>query len=175
MRILNKRRDWFLFQCRFTCDSWLLPLSLLASLSLAFAQETINVDIQVDGNDSYSGPNAAGQSNPIWNYAGSDQTNSLVNSSGSPTAVGLTLQHANGRWKTDWSTHDLLEDFMYRDANAEGQVILNGLNTTKRYHLHVYTGVEGGQYRVGSQVLHSVYSGANAGGDPAYAAGTRAL
>lgn len=169
---MNKRRDWFLFQCRFTCDSWLLPLSLLASLSLAFAQETINVDIQVDGNDSYSGPNAAGQSNPIWNHAGSDQTNSLVNSSGSPTAIGLTLQHANGRWKTDWSTHDLLEDFMYRDANAEGQVILNGLNTTKRYHLHVYTGVEGGQYRVGSQVLHSVYSGANAGGDPAYAAGT---
>ena len=137
----------------------------------AHCQGVINVDIQAGGTDLYAGPNSIGHSNRTWNHVSSDQVSSLLNASGSPTAVGLLLQHANGRWNSNWSEHDLLEDYLFRDAGAEAQAIISGLASSKRYNLHVYTGVEGGQFRVGNQILHGVYAGTLAGGDPAFEPG----
>ncbi len=147
------------------CIAWLVtPVSV-------WSQQTINVDIQTDAADAYSGKNSPGQTNPKWNHVSSEQVSSLVNAAGSPTAVGLTLQHANGRWKTDWTSHDLLEDFLFRDGGAEAQAIIRGLTSSKRYNLHVYTGVEGGQFRVGGQILHGVYDLQGVNRDPAYVPG----
>ena len=129
------------------------------------AQRSINVDIQANNGGQYQGPNASGTT-VTWNHVGSDNTSSLVYHDGSSSSVSLNLSGANGRWNSTWSSHGLLEDFLFRDANARAQATISGLDSTQQYDLHIYTGVEGGRFFVGGSSRDATNNATGPGTDP---------
>ena len=142
-----------------TCKPrWANP-AIVASLFLCsvalFSQNSINVDIQRNSSDGYSGPNAVG-SNVRWNHLENDNSSGLLDAAGNVTSTSLVLYGANSRWESDWSTHDLLEDFLYRDGNAWAVAEINGLDSDLFFDLYIYTGVEGGRYKVAGNQLDAV-------------------
>ena len=144
------------FEAHFDSDAVLVDAPVYGSI--------VNVDMQYSaGSSEYSGPSPI-ESDPTWNHVAVDNPTNLLDSDGVATAVGLTLSGAGGRWDSDWSEHDLLEDYLHRYAGATANALVTGLDDRLRYDLYIYTGVEGGQYTVGSETLYAAYD-AN---DPAY-------
>lgn len=116
-----------------------------------------------------------GHSSPYWNAVDAQVftgpgvfAEGLKDSNGKETSIDISAFGFNGIWSTDWTDQDLLEDFLFKDLNSEAVVKLKDLNSSSLYNLYIYTGVEGGQYRIGNDVRLASYSGTGAGGDPAY-------
>ncbi len=148
-----------------TLGMTILLIGIFAGLDFLQAQRSINVDIQANNGGQYQGPNAAG-SQVTWNHVGSDNTSNLLYSNGSSSSVSLSLFGANGRWNSTWSSHSLLEDFLFRDGNARASATISGLDTTKQYDLYIYTGVEGGRFFVGGDTRDASNNATGPGTDP---------
>jgi len=136
------------------------------ALPVLFGQ-VVNADIQYTGGEAYTGDSPI-QTSPTWNHVAVDNVVDLVDSNNQPTSVDLSLFNANGRWDSTWSNHDLLEDYLYRDTAGWANAQISGLNDDKQYNVYVYTGVEGGRYRIGDLIQDAIYAGTGSGGDPDY-------
>ena len=154
---------------QFWTTTAIVAASLFCSIA-SLSQNSINVDIQRNSSDRYTGPNAAGR-NVVWNHIENDNNSGLLDASGNATSASLILSGANSRWDSDWSTHDLLEDFLYRDGDAWAVAEINGLNASLTFDLFIYTGVEGGRYRVAGNQLDATNNANGPDTDPVIAAG----
>ncbi len=119
-------------------------------LRTASAQQLVNIDTYAPGGVYASGAAVLGAGGDQWNElttGPNGTTTNLVDSTGSPTTLSITVSGAGGRYNrpsgqfgfpTSDATVALLGDYFSQGNGASITVTLAGLDTSAAYHLAVY-------------------------------------
>lgn len=146
----------------------MLFILLMGAAGRISGQTSVNIDIQSGNGDTYHGVSALSRTPAVWNHVTGSFQPGLRDSHGQATGWRIDLNGFEDRFRTGWTEHDLLRDFVYKRGANFANAIVSGLDSARRYDVYIYPSPDGGKYRVGGVEKSLKFAGTGVGGDPSY-------